>query len=121
MLIRSQGRKCIVVLNSITALAIRKSKSSGKFDIAAITPPGGVSYGGYVATTIDTYSTEAKAIKVMDMIQKAYTIQKSKLLWCEILRSGILSDVSAESLIDTWNAYTSSIAFDMPADEDVEA
>lgn len=60
MLIRSQNKKCIINLNNVDTLEYRENKI--------------VYYNGGEETkgTLGTYSTEEKAIKVLDMIQKSY-------------------------------------------------
>ena len=68
MIIRSQDKKQITNFKQITDISI--IANNGKFDIQ-IFYPFSVD-DGYAQMRLATYSTEEKAIKVLDMIQAAY-------------------------------------------------
>ena len=69
MIIRSQNKKAIRNFNLISDLVISKD-SKGDWEIIACYPYFAQSDCGFAV--IGTYSTEEKAIKVLDMIQSAY-------------------------------------------------
>ena len=84
MIIRSQDKKVIVNLDNIDTIDIADLQVrcfNGVFDTAVV---------------IGTYSTEEKAIKVLDMIQNAYVKCEANTAWGD------------------------DIAFQMPSDEEVE-
>ena len=62
MIIRSQDKKCIVNLNNIDTIDIHDTQ-------VRYFSGGGIESMGLLGT----YSTEEKAIKVLDMIQDAYS------------------------------------------------
>ena len=64
MLIRSQDKKSIRNLNIITDIVL--SKNNNHWDIVACYPY--LSYNGCAFSSIGIYSTEEKAIKVLDNI-----------------------------------------------------
>lgn len=61
MLIRTQNKKSIVNLNTATSIDV---DSDGSIYVECGTPD--------MYTKLGTYSTEKKAIKILDMIQNAY-------------------------------------------------
>lgn len=92
MLIRSQDKKSIVNINHIDTISVDEGK---------------IKYfngGGESMGMLGTYSTEEKAIKVLDMIQDAY------LCTTEIVLS---KDIIGKCL-------PRATVFQMPQDEDVE-
>ena len=70
MIIRSQDKSKITNFNLVSDLTIFKNKVN-TYDIIACYPYFAESDCGY--TTIATYSTEEKAIKVLDMICDFYS------------------------------------------------
>lgn len=70
MIIRSQDKKSILNFNNITDITIQVTKKE-EYEIIACLPYSIMDDCGY--SKIGTYSTEEKAIKVLDMIQNAYT------------------------------------------------
>ena len=69
MIIRSKNKKAIRNFNLISDLVISKD-SKGDWEIIACYPYFAQSDCGFAV--IGTYSTEEKAIKVLDMIEKLY-------------------------------------------------
>ena len=89
MLIRSQNKKNLTNLSQVTNIAIITRDS--RFKIVVYYPiEDGYDY-------IGEYSTEAKAIKVLDIIQSLYDDKDRDPMW-----------------------YGSSRVFQMPSDEEVE-
>lgn len=87
MIIRSQDKSQITNFNQVSDLVVFKNRVN-TYDIIACYPYFAESDCGY--TTIATYSTEEKAIKVLDMIFEEF---------CD---------------------YATSGAFNMPSDNEVE-
>lgn len=87
MIIRSQDKKSILNFFNITDLSVNNTKES-KYEIIACFPYSIMDDCGY--NKIGTYSTEEKAINVLDMIQQEF---------CDYGENG---------------------AFNMPSDEEVE-
>ena len=95
MLIRSQDKDKIINLQNIGSISIRFISEDG-YVIDTMFP-------GQTGATIAHYSTEEKAIKVLDMIQNAYAdYQYSKWVGYE-----------RETVIDC--------IFEMPHDDEVKA
>lgn len=70
MIIRSQDKKTITNFSQLTDLSIHPNHDYSAFRIVACYP---FALGeDYSSMQIGTYSTEEKAIKVLDMIQDAY-------------------------------------------------
>lgn len=69
MIIRSQDKSKITNFNQVSDLVVLKSKKDG-YDIVACYPYFADSDCGY--SVIATYSTEEKAIKVLDEIFRAF-------------------------------------------------
>ena len=99
MIIRNQNKKAIINFNLISDLVISKDRK-GDWDIIACYPYFAQSDCGLAV--IGTYSTEEKAIKVLDMIQEAFYRQ-----W----------DVENKFVDVTKN---DTPIFQMPQDEEVE-
>lgn len=76
MLIRSQNKKSIVNMDNIVEISVVSREI--------------YSFCGKNHTQIGTYSTEEKAIKVLDMIQNAYSVMKR----ADCLNSGTLSQLA---------------------------
>lgn len=108
MIIRSQDKKSIT-----TDLKLHISECDFETD--------NITYRIYTSTHdwLGTYSTEEKAIKVLDMIQKAYC--KARLNEC--VTSGTFTDLlgmDAAMQKEATKALKNVYAFDMPSDEEVE-
>lgn len=100
MLIRSQDKKNLCTL---THVSIIKKDKTNKFREATTIEYGIVNWIGNNYIGIGEYSTEEKAIKVLDMIQNAYVnYQYSKWVGYE-----------RETVID--------FIFEMPKDDDLKA
>lgn len=95
MLIRSQDKEKIVVMNNTCNIFLRDYGEDGKYFVDA-------SFAGKTGTTLAVYSKKEKAINVLNMIQNFY----SNLKFCEFMGSDI-------------TAIYSNV-FEMPNDEDVE-
>ena len=90
MIIRSQNKKCIVNLDNIMEIAVHDKK---------VVCSGSYSCVGLLAI----YSTEEKAIKVLDMIQNKYFEHMT------LEQNGTIMGILEKPKV-----------FQMPADEDVE-
>ena len=98
MLIRSQCKKYLA--NFDLSENIHHENCKGDFEVVNITSTG--------RDIIGIYSTEAKVIKVLDMIQDAYT-SADKISQNYIDGIGVLE-----------NGYIGNVIFKMPLDEEVE-
>lgn len=97
MLIRSQNKKILTNIGQVTDLGVKKFGEG--FGIKAYYPFAiDEDYSGEV---IGEYSTEEKAIKVLDMIQQAY---------CK----------SFEEKKDNYVGHRYNLVFQMPEDEEVK-
>lgn len=119
MLIRSQDSEILINLNTLAGIEI--TKGSVKTTITSYTT--GCTY------LLGEYSTKAKAMKVLDMIQEAYMDYKSG----EIISSGLAGSAYTGSY-DTKESVAHGIAvlkgygneirkstlFQMPEDSEVE-
>lgn len=106
MIIRSQNKRLIVNFANVSEVCIRDN-SIGMGAIA-----GGVNF-------IGTYSTEEKAIKVLDMIQDFYCkCESAKVvtsgIWGQLSKYGTLEDV--EKFRDEHRIL---FVFQMPQDSEV--
>lgn len=99
MLIRSQDKKALCLLSNIEIVEKYKNIKSGKRETIGYTI---YNLGGNdIETVLADYSTEEKAIKVLDMIESAYyNLECSKFLGRE-------------------NDRFASCVFQMPKDEEV--
>lgn len=120
MLIRSQDKTIIVNIDNAFSIAIRDINGAASIYVG--------SQGG--CCIIAEYSTKAKAMKVLDMIQEAYMEYKSG----EIVGNGLAGSAYTGSydtkesvahgvavLKGYGNEIRKSILFQMPADSEVEA
>ena len=118
MLIRSQNKRILINMNNVSSLEV----SDNELRIFAD--------NGEAIYDIGEYSTKAKAIKVLDMIQEAYMDYKSG----EIIGSGLAGSAYTGSydtkesvahgiavLKGYGNEIRKSILFQMPEDSEVEA
>lgn len=103
MIVRSQNKKLIVNFDNVSEVCIRDNS----IGVGAIA--GGVNF-------IGTYSTEEKAIKVLDMIQNAY---ERHTMFSITYQDGILAELEKRNGFDTARDLVSPI-FNMPSDESVE-
>lgn len=117
MLIRSQNKRILINMNNVSSLEV----SDNELRIFAD--------NGEAIYDIGEYSTKAKAIKVLDMIQEAYMDYKSG----EIIGSGLAGSAYTGSydtkesvahgiavLKGYGNEIRKSILFQMPEDSEVE-
>lgn len=95
MIIRSQDKKIVLNFANITDLNINTTKKD-ESEIIACFPYSIIDDCGY--NKIGTYSTEKKAIKVLDMIQKAYS--KANYYFIS-------------------NGFVQNVVFEMPQDSEV--
>lgn len=97
MIIRSQNKKGIINFNNIDTIGIEPNYFG--YDVAG--------YNGTKEScvTLGEYSTEEKAIKVLDMIQNVY------------IQYGTIKD----GLGSIHGAFNIPKCFQMPSDEEVEA
>ena len=107
MIIRSKNKKAIRNFNLISDLIISKD-SKGDWEIIAYYPYSAQNDCGFAV--IGTYSTEEKAIKVLDMIQEEY----GKHYYGQ---GGQMA--TADIYIQPF-AFIPPKVFQMPSDEEVE-
>lgn len=98
MLIRTQDKRSLVDMIGMT-VCISFDGSGSKSEIRAI--PNHTNSASY--NLLGTYSTEAKALKVLDMIQEVYENANY-----------------TNNYIHMHSGYVKNTVFEMPADEDVE-
>lgn len=113
MLIRSQDKTALVKFENV----VINLKLPDKVEVICWSLQDTHRNGGYL--TLGNYSTNEKALKVLDMIQEAYTNEKAveMLAYC-------FKDVPSE-VADVSNAIinkllSNGVVFEMPADEDVK-
>lgn len=99
MIIRSQNKKAIRNFNLISDLVISKDEKGG-WEIIACYPYFAQSDCGFAV--IGTYSTEEKAIKVLDMI------------------CNFADEKHYEKVVTEKCGCIGGVVFDMPSDEEVE-
>lgn len=114
MLIRSQDKAFLLNFNNLTAIHIEKIDKD--FSIV---------YNDFEdAYTLGKYSTKAKAMKVLDMIQESYAEYK---ITCTFLTGFTGHRIIAESndilvngLGELAKSFKKNMVFQMPDDSDVE-
>lgn len=114
MLIRSQDKVFLLNFNNLTAIYMKKI---GK-DFAIV-------YNDFEdAHTLGKYSTEAKVIKVLDMIQKRYVDYKTTHTVANGLATMSLfvneSDDVDKMYTKTQNVLKETVVFQMPNDNEVK-
>lgn len=95
------------------------NSSGGNFGIVAVKnvaePPG-----VFMNSLIATYSTEAKAIKAMEMLREKY----GKLEVMKVLASGTVKYMgkafTTDEIIEQYNAYLNLNVFQFPQDDEIE-
>lgn len=106
MLIRSQDKRILINMNNVSSIEV------GDNELRIFADDGETIYD------LGSYSTKAKAMKVLDMIQESYTNGKV----AQILSYG-LRMVPAEEINEAGkiikNAIQSSTVFQMPEDSEV--
>ena len=110
MLIRSQDKSRLISLNNTREL--RFWECAQGFDITDCVCP------------IGHYSTKAKAMKVLDMIQEAYADAKlNEILLPDVCKAANKSQQEKENTStakDIRNAFMKKMVFQMPEDSEVE-
>ena len=91
MIIRSQNKEVVTNFEQITNIILSEEEEN-KIDLLAMFP------GGIRDIRLGTYSTEEKAIKVLDMIQIAYEEANS---------------------VRNMSGFVANTVFQMPADQEV--
>lgn len=109
MLIRSQDKTTIVNVDNVFNIAIRDINGAVAIYIGSSSS----------CCNIAEYSTKAKAMKVLDMIQEAYTNGKVAQILSYGLRMVHTEEINEAGKIIK-NAIQSSTAFQMPEDGSVE-
>lgn len=114
MLIRSQNSEILINLNTLAGIEI--TKGSVKTTITSYTT--GCTY------LLGEYSTKAKAMKVLDMIQEAYEEYK---ITCTFLtgftghRAIVESnDIQVNGFKELVKSFKKNMVFQMPEDSEVE-
>ena len=115
MLIRSQDSEILINLNTLTGIEI--TKGPVKTTITSYTT--GCTY------LLGEYSTKAKAMKVLDMIQDAYEEYKIACTFLtgftghrEIVES---NDIRVNGFKEIVKNFKKNMVFQMPEDSEVEA
>lgn len=108
MLIRSQDNKKLVNLSNVECISIRTYDDTT--DIWC---------GGYL---IGEYSTEEKAIKVLDMFEEKYkALQTSSVIDGNLIKDAVDALSFLDNAIDViTNGLKNNHVFQMPEDEEVE-
>lgn len=116
MLIRSQDKEILINFNNSPTIKIMGTKG----DVIII-----CSLDTYETFAIGNYSTKAKAMKVLDMIQEAYEEYK---ITCTFLtgftghRAIVESnDIRVNGYEELIKSFKKNIVFQMPEDSEVEA
>lgn len=114
MLIRSQNKA--VLLNFSNWAAIYTVKDGDDFIISSLE--------GENKCTLGKYSTKAKVMKVLDMIQEAYADAKlNEILLPDVCKAANKSQQEKENTSiakDIRNAFMKKMVFQMPEDSEVE-
>lgn len=114
MLIRSQDKRMIVNFDNICTMSAFPEEDSE--DIYVEDDTG--------ALMVGRYSTKAKAMKVLDMIQEAYADAKlNEILLPDVCKAANKSQQEKENTSiakDIRNAFMKKMVFQMPEDSEVE-
>lgn len=114
MLIRSQDKTIIVNIDNAFSIAIRDINGAASIYVG--------SQGG--CCIIAEYSTKAKAMKVLDMIQEAYgeyKITRTFLTGFTGHRAIVESnDIHVNGFKELVKSFKKNMVFQMPADSEVE-
>lgn len=114
MLIRSQNKA--VLLNFGNLAAIYTVKDGDDFIISSLE--------GENKCTLGKYSTKAKAMKVLDMIQEAYADAKlNEILLPDVCKAANKSQQEKENISiakDIRNTFMKKMVFQMPEDSEAE-
>ena len=115
MLIRSQNKKYLIEMNKIIIQALGTDVIC--YDTSCIADEGYMYLG--------KYESEAKAIKVLDMIQETYADAKlNEILLPDVCKSANKSQQEKENTSiakDIRNAFMKKMVFQMPEDSEVKA
>lgn len=110
MLIRSQDKAFLLNFNNLTAIYIEKINK----DFAIV-------YNDFEdAYTLGKYSTEAKAIKILDMIQKRYVDYKTTHTVANGLATMSLFVNESKMYTKAQNVLKETVVFQMPNDNEVK-
>ena len=111
MLIRSQNKEVLVAFESLPNIEVSGRVISARRDM------------GWCCL-LGEYSTKAKALKVLDMIQEAYADAKlNKILLPDVCKTANKSQQEKENTSiakDIRNAFMKKMVFQMPEDGSVE-
>lgn len=114
MLIRSQDKRMIVNFDNICTVSAFPEKDSEDIYVE----------DGTGSLIVGRYSTKAKAMKVLDMIQEAYADAKlNEILLPDVCKAANKSQQEKENTSiakDIRNAFMKKMVFQMPDDESVE-
>nr|DAI91017.1 MAG TPA: hypothetical protein [Caudoviricetes sp.] len=112
MLIRSQDKSISINMNNVSSIEV------GDDRLRIFADNGDAIYD------IGEYSTEAKVIKVLDMIQEAYADAKlNEILLPDVCKAANKSQQEKENTSiakDIRNAFMKKMVFQIPDDESVE-
>lgn len=112
MLIRSQDKSISINMNNVSSIEV------GDDRLRIFADNGDAIYD------IGEYSTEAKVIKVLDMIQEAYADAKlNEILLSDVCKAANKSQQEKENTSiakDIRNAFMKKMVFQIPDDESVE-
>lgn len=111
MLIRSQNKEVLVAFESLPNIEASGGVISARRDM------------GWCCL-LGEYSTKAKAMKVLDMIQEAYADAKlNEILLSDICKAAIKSQQEKENTSiakNIRNAFMKKMVFQMPEDSEME-
>nr|DAM67224.1 MAG TPA: hypothetical protein [Caudoviricetes sp.] len=109
MLIRSQDKKCLIEMNKIIIQA--SGTEAICYDTSCIADEGYVCLG--------KYEPEAKAMKVLDMIQEAYADEKL-VDYTTCLQRKEIEKMDDSTILALRNELMKKAVFQMPEDSEVE-
>ena len=114
MLIRSQDKTILVNVDNTFNITIRDINGAAAIYVGSLSS----------CCNVAEYSTKAKAMKVLDMIQEAYADAKlNEILLPDVCKAANKSQQEKENTSiakDIRNAFMKKMVFQMPDDESVE-
>ena len=108
MLIRSQNKRILINMNNVSSIEV------GDNELRIFADDGETIYD------LGSYSTKAKAMKVLDMIQEAYADEKL-VDYTKYLQRKEIEKIDDSTILALRNELMKKAVFQMPEDGSVEA
>ena len=108
MLIRSQDKRILINMNNVSSIEV------GDNELRIFADDGETIYD------LGSYSTKAKAMKVLDMIQDAYADEKL-VDYTKYLQRKEIEKMDDSTILAIRNELMKKAVFQMPEDSEVEA